>query len=203
MEPNNQPTNQPANTTPENQPANQPTNTPENTTPALDLSDLFPTETPNNQPTNIPTNTPAAGDEFDDEGKKIVSHVDKKLTDSADQINQSVDKKVERTQELLMFFNDKKNEPFAPYQKEIARVAHDRKYAGLKIERAIALALGPDTLMKIGAKLAEQASTQAAANATGGNSNNTSVNDAGKKNFWDMSKEDFAKHTQTIMQKQR
>lgn len=183
-------------------PANTQPTPPANDT--LDLSDIFPKDTPPAQPTppapvTPPVNTPPADD---DEAKKF-AEVNQKVDqfgNKIDEIDQNVDRKIARTQEIATFFQDAKNKPFQKYQAEIIRVAQDRKYSGYKLDRIIPFALGADKMLQIGAEMAKIANDTANANRTGGNSNNGSVQNTGKsKDWWAMSGDDFAKHTQNVL----
>jgi len=87
----------------------------------------------------------------------------------ANQVRQDVSKSLSRQQELNSFFSSEKGRAFTPYMEQISKVAVDPRFVDLKLDRVVGLALTPDTLLKMGAKMEKEASTQAATTHTGGN----------------------------------
>lgn len=198
---NNQPTdNKPADNQPV-QPANsQPANQPGNDTPKLDLSDIFPVDDKKQEPNNQPANSNQPNDdELDENGKKIMSHVND-VNKKIDDVDQNVDRKIQRSQELTNFFLEPKNEAFKPYQNDIIRVAHDRRYVNYKLDRLIPFVLGASTMLKIGAKMAEGANNFTNSNGTGGNANNVKAQNQPQQKDWNaMSEAEFREHTQKVL----
>lgn len=164
MEPNATPTPQPVATP---APAPAPTPDPE---PQVNLDDLFatptPTPTPVAQPA-APQPAPAGQPQPAAPAQPVID------TDAiANQVRQDVNRSISRQQEVNNFLSQEKNKEFAPYMAEIAKVALDPRFQDVKIDRVVGLALEPATLMRIGAKVAQEAAEEAAAGGTGGNGGN-------------------------------
>lgn len=187
---------------------------PATTTPADDdqivLDDLFPSETkPAAAATPPNPQTPAApaapATPTDDE--KAQAALAQQLADSEAKLNKSltssVDQltlKIDRNNELATFFQKEDNAPFRKYQEAIVKVSTDPRFIGLSLDRAVALALGPQVMMKIGAGLASGAATRANGNRTGGTQDPSRALNAGTMpDYSKMSNEEFNARTQAVM----
>jgi len=189
------------------------------TTPADDdkivLDDLFPPETPTTPAAtttpanpNTPAQAPAAPP---DDAVKQQQELEARLAESEKKLNgtliNSVDalnQKIDRNNQLASFFQKDDNAPFRKYQDAIVKVATDSRFIGLPLDRAVALALGPQAMLKLGAQLASEANTRANGNRTGGNQNASRVVSSGTTpDYSKMSDAEFNARTQAIMRGER
>lgn len=129
------------------------------------------------------------GDEGDDDGDEdedgdgdITETVNKAIKPIADKLMKQEDES-----ELSGFLTQ--NPHFKPYEKKIRRFMQHDSRSHLPISTVAMEAVGPDTMLKIGAKLARNADTKKDASKGGPTGGNRAP--APKANVWEMPKEDF------------
>lgn len=135
-------------------------------------------------------------DEVSPEDEKLVRKlVEKELAPFKSNIESQ-----KREAELQAFIGTPQGKVFEPYAAKIRELANKPQLKGLKIS-AIAAIAGAKDLMRLGAEQAEKAKQEAAASATGGNSQRKTEGD-GEKSAWDMTKEEFEATKLKVMQSQ-
>lgn len=174
------------------------------------LDDLFPAESKPDAATTpasptAPVAPAAPATPTDDE--KAKADLAQQLADSEAKLNKSLNNsvdqltlKIDRNNQLATFFQKEDNAPFRKYQDAIVKVSTDPRFIGLSLDRAVAMALGPQVMMKIGAALATDAATRANGNRTGGNSNTSRVINTGTgPDYAKMTDAEFNARTQAVM----
>ncbi len=106
---------------------------------------------------------------------------------------------IKRGQEIDGFLNSEDGKVFKEFAEQIKKHALNPKLQHIKISALAPAIVGTKNLLKIGAKMASQANTEANADATaGGNARTAGEQAPGAQAVWAQGKEDFAQMVEDV-----